>query len=265
MIVSMSEPATNNELSAFMASMPPSYLETFDRRAMAEHAQIVKERGSRPVHAAVWRVLPQGLAVVCVVARDRPGLLGTLSTAFVLHRLNVTTALVYCRQHEDGHAEAVDFFWVRRRDYRRGHREAPTPDDLDRCLRTLVGFVQADVEPEVLLTPSMAPPEPGPDPRVYFEESAQGEPHLVVEAPDGPGLLMAVARTLYRCQVTIVSSEVHTDGKRARDRFTIAAENSDTQSPAWREKLCNTLLEAISLWQRRSDLENGSSAKSGLG
>jgi hypothetical protein len=76
---------------------------------------------------------------------------------------------------------------------------------------------------------------------------------------------MAVARTLYRCQVTIVSSEVHTDGRLARDRFLIAAENSDMQSAQWRERLCNTLLESISIWQRRSEVSSSPPARSGLG
>lgn len=257
--------STDADLARFIESMPPGYLETFDRRAMAEHAQIVSERGNRPVHAALWRVLPQGLAVVCVVARDRPGLLGTISTAFVLHRLNVTTALVYSRQERDGQSEAVDFFWVRRRDYRRGHRGAPSADDLERCMRTLVGFVQADVEPEVLLTPSVPSPEPGPEPRVYFEDGAEQAGHLVVEAPDGPGLLMAVARTLYRCQVTIVASEVHTDGKLARDKFVIAGEHADLANASWREQLCASLLEAIYVWQRRTGVSTTPPPKFNLG
>jgi UTP:GlnB (protein PII) uridylyltransferase len=235
--------------------MPAGYADAFDQRAITEHARIVAAKGARPVHAELWRMLPQGIAIVAVVARDRPGLLATISTAFVLHRLNITTALVYSRHAQDGSPEAFDLFWVKRRDQRRGQSAAPSNDDLTLCLRTLIGFVQAEVDPAVLLPGPIPPPTPGPAPRVYFESSGTSAvPSLVVEAPDGPGLLMAIARALYRCQVTIVASEIQTNGTLARDRFVLAGELHELRDTYWQDQICRTLQDAIAQWQRQSGI-----------
>jgi UTP:GlnB (protein PII) uridylyltransferase len=238
--------------NAFNLTMPSGYAQAFDQRA-TEHAQIAAARGTRAVHAELWRMLPQGIAIVAVVARDRPGLLATISTAFVLHRLNITTALVYSRMGQDGFPEAFDLFWVKRRDQRRGQSAAPSEDDLTLCLKTLTGFVQAEVDPAVLLPGPIPPPLPGPAPRVCFEPSTSGdEPTLLVEAPDGPGLLMAIARALYRCQVTIVASDIQTNGSIARDRFVLSAEVQELRDPHWQDHVCRTLQDAIAQWQRQS-------------
>jgi [protein-PII] uridylyltransferase len=241
-------------VDAFKYSMPSGYIEAFDQRAITEHSRIASARGMRGVHAEVWRTLPQGLAIVAVVARDRPGLLATISTAFVLHRMNITTALVYSRKDEAGQAEAFDLFWVRRREQRKGGTAAPSQDDLELCIKTLIGFVQAEVDPAVLLPGPVPPPSLGPAPRVYFDSSGANEPTLVVEATDGPGLLMAIARALYRCQVTIVASDIQTEGPIARDRFVLAAETRELRDPEWQDRICRTLSDALQQWQRQAGI-----------
>jgi UTP:GlnB (protein PII) uridylyltransferase len=251
----VSNAALDVDPHAFSLSMPSTYAEAFDQRAISEHARIVEAKGSRLVHAELWRMLPQGIAIVAVVARDRPGLLATISTAFVLHRLNITTALVYSRTGRDGQPEAFDLFWVRRRDHRRGQSAAPSSDDLELCIKTLTGFVQAEVDPAVLLPGPIPPPMPGPAPRVCFETTGTSAvPTLVVEAPDGPGLLMAIARALYRCQVTIVASDIKTNGTLAHDRFVLAGEMHELRDPYWQDQICRTLVDAIAQWQRQSGL-----------
>ena len=59
--------------------------------------------------------------------------------------------------------------------------------------------------------------------RVYFDTKAlrAGEAVLVVTAPDCPGLLLAVTRSLFKRRAEIVASEIRTEDGVALDRFTI--------------------------------------------
>src|SRR5262245_45314480 len=79
-------------MTQFLASMPAAYRAAFTAHDAEEHAQIVYERGMEPVRVVVWRTLPQGILVMCVVADDRPGLVSLVSAAFVAHGLDVRSA-----------------------------------------------------------------------------------------------------------------------------------------------------------------------------
>src|SRR5688572_15826986 len=104
----------DDELTAeFMSSMPAAYAQAFDADDAREHARIVRARGSSPAQVEVWRTLPQGVAILCVVAEDRPGLVALVSAAFLAHALDVRSAQIYCRDTGSGKLEAVDFFWLR--------------------------------------------------------------------------------------------------------------------------------------------------------
>lgn len=106
---------TTPEAETFLRSMPESYRRVFDAQAIAEHAQIVQRRGDAAVHVEIWRPVPGGLTVVCVVARDQPGLLSWVASALAEHSLSIDAAQVYTRQAGPQQWEAVDFFWVRSR------------------------------------------------------------------------------------------------------------------------------------------------------
>src|SRR5690349_7663317 len=97
----------------FIASMPPAYSQAFDIADAEEHARIAAARGSSVAEVAIWRMLPQGVAILCVVAEDRPGLVALVSSAFLAHALDVRSAQIYCRTTDGGLVEAVDFFWLR--------------------------------------------------------------------------------------------------------------------------------------------------------
>jgi UTP:GlnB (protein PII) uridylyltransferase len=103
------------ESETFLRSMPESYGRVFDAQAITEHSQIVKRRGESVVHVEIWRTVPGGLTVVCVVARDQPGLLSWVASALAEHSLSIETAQIYTRQTTKQTWEAVDFFWVRPR------------------------------------------------------------------------------------------------------------------------------------------------------
>jgi UTP:GlnB (protein PII) uridylyltransferase len=206
----------------FIASMPAAYRSAFTAHDAEEHAQIVFERGTEPVRVAVWRTLPQGILVMCVVADDRPGLVSLVSAAFVAHGLDIRSAQIYCRRRPDGGSDAVDFFWLR-------GTPSGVPVErarLDECVRTIKKLVAA--EGAAVAVPDAKPAGDrtldvsyAPDP------SAPGHWQLSVQAQDYPGLLHNIARLLHQHGLEVVRSEVRTEEGVARDLFVLTAENDE--------------------------------------
>src|SRR5215207_3269744 len=110
MVPSSSPITAVDPLADLVTSMPAAYTQIFERRDVVEHLAIINARGSARAHAAEWRQLPGGTAIVCVIADDVPGLLSLVSAAFVSHHLDVTSAQIFCRNTSRG-VEAIDFFW----------------------------------------------------------------------------------------------------------------------------------------------------------
>jgi len=208
----------------FRGTMPGAYGELYSGEETAEHAAIVARRKLEPVHAELWRSLPGGGAVLCIVADDHPGFLSTVSAVLYLHELDVVTAQIYCRKRPDGVSEAVDFFWVRP-----NHQTTPhniQPDEIASVKRVLGELVVRQACPDPI-APRRQAQEPGetlPFARVFFETQPlrAGNYVLVVEALDFPGLLLSVARALHRENLDILGSDIRTEGARVHDRFTVA-------------------------------------------
>lgn len=215
----------SEEVIAFTNSMPEAYAETYDFAERAEHLGIVKRRASATVHLERWRTLPDGGALICVVADDRPGLLSFICNALLRRRLEVRVAQIYSRQRPDDTLEAVDFFWLRPMP-QGGLVRAIEDSELEKVAASLADVLEAPPEP--VLAPSSRSPgsdvfDPTPHPRAFFNTKAmrRGEFVLVVEAPDYPGLLLSITTALHAQGVEIVSSDIRTEGALARDCFMI--------------------------------------------
>src|SRR5688500_18296640 len=115
-------PGAADALRAYVQSMPESYRATYDEAARTEHAAMVARRGTATVHVERWRSLPDGGALVMIVADDRPGLVSLICAALARQRLEVRVAQIYTREAGDDGPEAVDFFWLRASDGRGAHR-----------------------------------------------------------------------------------------------------------------------------------------------
>jgi UTP:GlnB (protein PII) uridylyltransferase len=225
----------------FLQSMPPAYRAAFTLRDAEEHARIVFERGNEPARVVVWRTLPQGTAVLCVVADDRPGLVALVSAAFVAHGLDVRSAQIYCRERTDGGCDAVDFFWLRGM-----AGGAPVePLRLDECARTIRKLVAAEGA-------AVAVPEPGAQRKDgtigvrYAEDPTMpGFWELSVDAQDFPGLLHGIARLLHQLGLEVVRSEVRTDDGVAHDQFVLTAEVPE-QIPARLSEFERALIDLVS-------------------
>lgn len=206
----------------FIASMPAAYRAAFTAHDAEEHAQIVFERGMEPVRVVVWRTLPQGILVMCVVADDRPGLVSLVSAAFVAHGLDVRSAQIYCRRRGDGGSDAVDFFWL---------RGAPggVPVErakLDECVRTIKKLVAA--EGAAVAVPDSKPADDRTLDVSYAPDPAlPGHWQLSVQARDYPGLLHSIASLLHQHGLEVVRSEVRTVDGVAQDLFVLTAEKDE--------------------------------------
>ena len=207
-------------VDAFCDSMPPRYAELFDRADAREHLAIVTRRGRAKAHAEIWRSLPDGGAVLCVTADDRPGLLSFISAALVVHMMDVVAAQVYTRNSTRG-AEAVDFFWLRRD----GPTKTPVVEsDASAIANVLRALVTRELTIDTItrITGARPAPPPGASTRVTFEETRNtGLTVLTVETFDRPGLLLAITKALSRARVQIVGSEAMSRDGCVLDRFTI--------------------------------------------
>ncbi|MDP9037086.1 MAG: hypothetical protein M3O50_19995 [Myxococcota bacterium] len=210
----------------FLASMPRQYRDRHEKEAAAEHAAIVARRGQAAVHAEIWRELPDGGAIICVVADDRPGLLSLITAALAAERMDITAAHAYTRALADGAgAEAVDFLWLRRG----GASVAPIrARDIGRVVDVLRALVAGERTPESFARRSRPPPpsRPAAPTRVSFDTARDaGHAVLTIETSDRPGLLLAVTLALFRAQVQIIATEATTRNGRVVDRFTVAEQD----------------------------------------
>jgi [protein-PII] uridylyltransferase len=199
--------------------MPERYRRSFDGAEMREHAGIVARRGDAPAHAELWRRLPNGGAVLCVVAEDRPGLLSFVSAALSADKMDVVSAQAYTRTRAGKTAEAVDLLWVRR------EGEAVRSADAMRVAEVLRDLVTGKIALDSITrqTHPSAPATIAGAARVTFSESSDDGPSvLLVEAVDRPGLLLAITLALFRASVQIVASDATTNSGGVVDRFTIA-------------------------------------------
>ena len=211
----------------FIASMPHVYAQAFSREDAEEHARIASERGASPGRVVVWRTLPQGVAILCVVADDRPGLVALVSSAFLAHSLDVRSAQIYCRTLANGRLEAVDFFWLR-------SVSAGLPLDprrLEACARTIRELLGADAGSVAAPERGLAPGDSGAT-VTYAEDPSTPELwEVVLEARDFPGLLHTVAGLLHQNGLEVVRCEVRTEAGIAKDRLFVTAFNAKPALP----------------------------------
>jgi [protein-PII] uridylyltransferase len=228
----MTQDVRNPNLAEFLNSMPAAYAHVFSPSEVCEHARIVGARGDRPVHVGLWRILPSGLTVLCVVADDRPGLMSRVSAAFVAHRVDVSSAQIYCRKLGRVVVEAVDFFWVRSTDAEGTRRVVgwSLVSSLERMLSELIKNERRSPSPQdwpASVDASHA------EPKVFFDNDALKSERcvLVVETRDRPGLLLSITLALHQQKVEIVTSEIRTEGELAHDRFTLTERGQSSLSP----------------------------------
>jgi [protein-PII] uridylyltransferase len=239
--------ATSPEfIREFADSMPDGYRDRHDALAVAAHARVAHARDGRPAHVGIVGQGAPGEAAVCVVARDRPGLLSTISAAFVLSGMDVMAAEAFTRRPAGGNEEAVDLFWIRRN--RPSGKPRPiTDEDADAIGGLLLELLEGRVpgaatreQPEEL-----EPARPTDTTVRFLDDKGGGLVTLEVETDDRSGLLLALSGALFEQRVQIVRSEVKTVQGRVFDRFAVVEFDGSPISPARRLEIQVAVLTAV--------------------
>jgi UTP:GlnB (protein PII) uridylyltransferase len=204
----------------FWATMPARYRELFHGSAVLEHAAIAARRRGAPAHAEIWRRLPQGAAVACLVAEDRPGMHSYLGTVFAARSIDILSAQVFSRATPQG-AEVVDFLSIRREE---GTTAPLVEADLSQVADLLSGLMTGELRVGGRPLEVRSAPSRYAATLVRFEEGSGTDPAtLVLETLERPGLLRTVAAALINARVRILSSaRTGGPGARAIHRFAIA-------------------------------------------
>jgi [protein-PII] uridylyltransferase len=188
--------------------MPPASIASHAALSRSRRASIVVGLG--PAH-------PSDTSEVCVVARDRPGLLARIAAAFAASKLEVSAAHVHTRAE----GEAVDVFFV---------RDAGGPEGVARKIpelaRDLEDLYAERISPHDLVTSRLGsrspwPARKTPDVRakVVFDDRALHHTIVEVFAKDQPGLLFRLARAIEELGLVIAVSKINTEGTKVADVF----------------------------------------------
>jgi [protein-PII] uridylyltransferase len=212
-----------DEAAAFVASMPMRYLLATPPSSIAAHAKLAASRADRPACVGLGPAHPSRAdSEVCVVAKDRPGLLARIAAALAASRLDVSAAHISTREHA-GVREAVDVFFVRDA----GGDPAAVARKLAQVERDLVELCDDRVSASELVASRVGERAPWasrrtPDVRtkVVFDERTSPH-HTIIEvfAKDEPGLLFRLAHALEEADLSITLSKINTEGTKVADVF----------------------------------------------
>ena len=227
----------------FIDSMPTSYRERFEPSTVKQHAAVSWGRRSQPVQVGRFADGDGSGHGICVVAKDRPGLLAAISAALSAHCLDVIRGEAHTRSASPRHREAVDLFWVRSSGS--GSEPEPVADETIGALRATLHDIVTRRRDVLAPPPCVARPDRG-ETRVRFVDGVDGElAVLEVEADDRPGLLLAISSALRDQKVGITSCQVSTEADRARDRFVIREPNGTSITDRRRLSVQVAVLSAV--------------------
>ncbi len=227
-----SEATGAEELAAFVRTMPASYARLFHPSEMREHQRIVLGRAGRTAHAAMWQSLAREGVAVCIVTDSPAGILSLVADAVSSQDLEVLTMHMHQRALAGGGRGTVVVSWVERGSTA-SRSPRLDPDDLREATATLTQLIEEQQRADASRATARRAAIRAEQVRVYYDTRAMrsGECVLVIEAPDCPGLLLAVTRALFRQHAEIVASEVRTQDGLARDRFTISGASGASLTP----------------------------------
>lgn len=215
----------------YLASMGDRYLLSNSPSAIASHAEVVRRHQGKLVSVEVVPSRHQGAAEICVVAPDQPGLLAMITAALAASRLEVHAAQIYSRTVESGggaepHStalQAVDIFWVRDRGDGVSGVARSVPKLAADIVSLLTGAKEAVDLAHKRYQGGLRRATPKVRTQVTVDDRAS-KTHTVIEvfAEDRPGLLFAIAETLYELGLSIAIAKINTEGTRVADVFYVS-------------------------------------------
>jgi [protein-PII] uridylyltransferase len=167
----------------------------------------------------------EGLAELCVVTFDRPGLLAAIAAAIAACRLEIHGAQILSHALEDGRSQAVDRFWVR----------CASPEQLPRLqpllLAQLDAFVRRRAPMDSVVGARGASPwatrhTPSISTEVSIDDRSSPSASIIeVVTRDRPGVLCALALALHQLALSVSLARINTEGTRVADVFYVTDEN----------------------------------------
>lgn len=196
------------EIDHHLEELPPSYLTAFRTSEQVEHFALMRP-APEPGEVRI-RVLEAASEITLLVAaRDRPGLMASVSAALAVHGIDVLSARVFTRS--DGVAlesyRVVDAFG-----------QPITPDEWER-VRVDIGQDVAERLARRTADYSAAQSDAGPARVRVDNNSSDFYTVIEVRAPDSVGLLARLARALYEQGVDVHMAKIVTEGISAVDTF----------------------------------------------
>lgn len=250
-----------DELEAFVASMPDRYVLANSVEVIRAHARIARDRRAQTVHVA-WRPGPGAeLAELVVVTDDRPGLLADVTAVLASHRLDVTTAQIYTRPRPGRPDEAFDVFHVRKA---ASFDAEPASDSLLARIRNdLEDLAAGRMAAHTLLERRPSAPawarRKSPPVQTEILIDDQVSPYFTVIdvfTRDRVGLLHAIARALHEQGLSIALAKITTEGERAVDVFYVTdrgAKLGDSSRCAAVVSALRVAIEALAAAERSSE------------
>lgn len=222
----LGEPADGSALATLYGGFPDRYFAENTARRVAAHMQLIRARREGGASSLIEVTHQKRLALseMVLAALDVPGLLAEVAGVLYANRIEVVDAAIYSRAPADAseRAEALDIFRVRD-----GLRQAVTDEGRWRKVREDLEAVLSGRVPVAQLVAS----RPKGDsvaawrtPAVPTElkvDNGVSRDFTVVEVitEDRPGVLYAIARTLFAQELDIHRSKIATEANRAIDVF----------------------------------------------
>lgn len=234
------------QLQRFAETLPDAYRASFSWPAIREHAALSAQRAAGKPAVGLCSAPRLPGTALCVIADDRPGLLATISAAFVKENLDIIAAEAYTRNLSNREREALDVFWVQRLGID-DPRKPLSQGDMKRLEDTLAAMLDEQLQPfNRQSTTPPSKPVGAIEANVRFVEDKEGQlSWLEVVTDDRAGLLLTLSRALFEQKVQIVSSHVRTESGKVRDKFAITELNDDPISSERRLQVQVAVLTAI--------------------
>ncbi len=222
----------------FLDGFPTRYLHTHDPGEIEAHLEM--ERKSRETGLAIDLRRDNGTYRLVVVARDRPGLLASITGALAGFGMNILKAEAFANRH----GQILDTFAFA--DPTRTLELNPT--ELDRLRVTLERVILGRTEVRHLLQNRPKPARPSRlsqiRPRVSFDSEASGTSTLIeIVAEDRPGLLYDLTSTISAAGCNIEVVLIDTEAHKAFDVFYVTKGGEKLKAEA-QESLKKRLLVA---------------------
>ncbi len=231
--IALSSPAESEAKRDFarmyLDSMPDRYVLANSPASIAVHAALAQSMGKDSVAVSLVPSSKQGGAhEICVIAKDRPGLLAAITASIAASRLEVLGAQIHSRTHGsestgEREVQAVDLFWVRDR--------VDDPEGVARAIpklkRELLAILNGELDPAELAKKRVQAAGSRRAPKVHTQISIDNRAsptHTVIEVltQDRPWLLFTIADAFYRLGLNIFVAKINTEGARVADVFYVS-------------------------------------------